>query len=152
MELKPGDVAPAFTLPDTDGKMVSSTDFPGKPFVVYFYPKDDTPGCTTEACQFTDNISQFEFLGVPVLGISQDDAASHRAFADKYRLRVRLLSDPDRKVHEVYGAWGERPGRGVGVIRSTFLVGADGKIDRAWYFVKPDGHALEVLRALKPAA
>src|SRR5438094_828012 len=88
--------------------MVSSTDFPGKPFVVYFYPKDDTPGCTTEACQFTDNISQFEFLGVPVLGISQDDAASHRAFADKYRLRVRLLSDPDRKVHEAYGAWGER--------------------------------------------
>jgi len=70
VELKPGDVAPAFTLPDTDGTMVSSTDFPGKPFVVYFYPKDDTPGCTTEACQFTDNISQFEFLGVPVLGIS----------------------------------------------------------------------------------
>jgi len=152
VELKPGDVAPAFTLPDTDGTMVSSTDFPGKPFVVYFYPKDDTPGCTTEACQFTDNISQFEFLGVPVLGISQDDAASHRAFADKYRLRVRLLSDPDRKVHEAYGAWGERPGRGVGVIRSTFLVGTDGKIHRAWYFVKPDGHALEVLSALKPAA
>ena len=152
MELTPGDVAPAFTLPDTDGKMVSSKDLRGKPYVVYFYPKDDTPGCTTEACQFTDNISQFEFLGVPVLGISQDDAASHRAFADKYRLRVRLLSDPDRKVHEAYGAWGERPGRGVGVIRSTFLVGADGKIDRAWSFVKPDGHALEVLRALKPAA
>src|SRR5438445_10957082 len=103
--------------------MVSSTDFPGKPFVVYFYPKDDTPGCTTEACQFTDNISQFEFLGVPVLGISQDDAASHRAFADKYRLRVRLLRDPARKVHEAYGAGGRPPGAGVGVLRSPLRAG-----------------------------
>jgi peroxiredoxin Q/BCP len=152
VNLEAGDIAPAFALPDTDGKLVSTKDLRGKPYVVYFYPKDDTPGCTTEACQFTDNISQFEFLGVPVLGISQDDAASHRAFSDKYRLRVRLLSDPDRKVHDAYGAWGERPGRGVGVIRSTFLVGEDGRIARAWYFVKPDGHALEVLSALKPAA
>ncbi len=152
MELKPGDEAPAFSLQDTDAKPVSTTDLRGKRYVVYFYPKDDTPGCTTEACQFTDNISQFEFLGIPVLGISQDDAASHRAFRDKYKIRVRLLSDADRKVHLAYGAWGERPGRGEGVIRSTFLVGADGRIERAWYFVKPDGHPLEVLAALRPAA
>jgi peroxiredoxin Q/BCP len=152
VELKTGDVAPAFSLPDTEGTTVRSQDLRGKPYVVYFYPKDDTPGCTTEACQFTDNISQFEFLGVPVLGISRDDATSHRAFTDKYRLRVRLLSDPDRKVHDAYGAWGERPGRDVGVIRSTFLVDTHGHIAHAWYFVKPDGHALEVLKALKPAA
>jgi len=116
---------------------------------VYFYPKDDTPGCTTEACQFTDNFPQFEMLGVPVLGVSRDDAAAHQAFRKKYGLRVRLLSDADRKAHDAYGAWGERPGRGEGVIRSTFLIGSDGRVEKAWYSVKPDGHALEVLSALR---
>src|SRR5207237_779148 len=101
-----------------------------------------------QACQFTDNFPAFENLGVPVLGISADDAKSHQAFRKKYNLRVRLLSDPDRSVHNAYGAWGERPGRGEGVIRSTFLVGTDGRVEKAWYFVKPDGHALEVLSAL----
>ncbi len=148
MELTPGAVAPAFVLPDEQGRVVSTEDFRGSRYVVYFYPKDDTPGCTTEACQFTDNFPAFEMLGVPVLGISQDDAASHQAFRSKYGLRVRLLSDIDRKTHEAYGAWGERPGRGEGVIRSTFLIGRDGRVERAWYFVKPDGHALEVLSAL----
>jgi peroxiredoxin Q/BCP len=148
MELKPGDQTPAFSLPDEEGKVVSSTDLKGSRYVVYFYPKDDTPGCTTEACQFTDNFSQFEMLGVPVFGISRDDAAAHQAFRKKYGLRVRLLSDPDRKTHDAYGAWGERPGRGEGVIRSTFLIGSDGRVEKAWYFVKPDGHALEVLSAL----
>jgi peroxiredoxin Q/BCP len=149
MELKTGDAAPAFTLKDDDGKTVSTKDFKGSRYVVYFYPKDDTPGCTTEACQFTDSFPQFEMLGVPVLGISRDDAKSHQAFRKKYGLRVRLLSDPDREVHEAYGAWGERPGRGEGVIRSTFLIGDDGRVERSWYFVKPDGHALEVLSALR---
>ena len=144
MELKPGDQAPDFSLPDEEGKVVSNKDLKGKPYVVYFYPKDDT-----EACQFTDNFPQFEMLGVPVLGISRDDAAAHQAFRKKYGLRVRLLSDADRKTHDAYGAWGERPGRGEGVIRSTFLIGSDGRVEKSWYFVKPDGHALEVLSALR---
>jgi peroxiredoxin Q/BCP len=149
MELKQGDQAPSFTLKDDEGKSVSTSDLRSSRYVVYFYPKDDTPGCTTEACQFTDNFPQFEMLGVPVLGISRDDAKSHQAFRSKYKLRVQLLSDPDRKVHDAYGAWGDRPGRGEGVIRSTFLVGKDGRVERAWYSVKPDGHALEVLSALR---
>jgi peroxiredoxin len=149
MELRPGDQAPAFALPDEEGKVVSTKDLEGSRYVVYFYPKDDTPGCTTEACQFTDNFPQFEMLGVPVLGVSQDEARAHQAFRRKYGLRVRLLSDPDRKAHQAYGAWGERPGRGEGVIRSTFLIGADGQVEKSWYFVKPDGHALEVLSALR---
>ena len=149
MELQTGDRAPEFTLPDENGKSVSSASLRGKTHVVYFYPKDDTPGCTTEACGFNDNLSQFRGLGVPVLGISQDDAASHQAFQKKYGLQFDLLTDADRSVHMAYGAWGERPGRGEGVIRSTFLVGADGKVMRAWYGVKPDGHALEVLKALQ---
>ena len=148
MELKPGYPAPAFSLVDEDGKLVSNKDLKGSRYVVYFYPKDDTPGCTTEACQFTDNFPQFEMLGVPVLGVSRDDATAHQAFRKKYGLRVRLLSDPDRKAHDAYGAWGERAGRGEGVIRSTFLIGSDGRVERSWYSVKPDGHALEVLSAL----
>ena len=149
VELKPGDQAPAFSLPDEDGKVVATNDLKGSRYVVYFYPKDDTPGCTTEACQFTDNFPQFEMLGVPVLGVSQDDAEAHQAFRKKYGLRVRLLTDSDRKAHHAYGAWGERPGRGEGVIRSTFLIGPDGRVEKSWYFVKPDGHALEVLSALR---
>ena len=149
MQLNPGDAAPGFALQDEDGKPVSSKDLRGSRYVLYFYPKDDTPGCTTEACQFTDNFRQFEMLGVPVLGVSQDDAAAHQAFRKKYGLRVRLLTDADRSAHQAYGAWGDRPGRGEGVIRSTFLVGSDGKVEKSWYFVKPDGHALEVLSALQ---
>ena len=149
MELQTGDHAPDFTLPDENGTSVSSASLRGKTYVVYFYPKDDTPGCTTEACGFNDNLAQFRGLGVPVLGISRDDAASHQAFQKKYGLQLDLLTDADHSVHQAYGAWGDRPGRGEGVIRSTFLVGADGKIKRAWYGVKPDGHALEVLKELQ---
>ena len=148
MELRPGDTAPAFALPDDEGKTVRSEDLKGKTYFLYFYPKDDTPGCTTEACQLNDNLAQFQTLGVPVIGVSQDDGASHQAFRGKYGLRFTLVSDADRAVHEAYGAWGERPGRGVGVIRSSFLIGPDGRVRNAWYFVKPDGHALEVLSAL----
>jgi peroxiredoxin Q/BCP len=148
MELKPGDQAPSFAMPDENGKVVSSDSLKGKTYFLYFYPKDDTPGCTVEACQLNDNLAQFKTLGVPVLGVSRDDAASHQAFQKKYGLNFDLLTDADRKVHDAYGAWGDRPGRGEGVIRSSFLVGPDGKIKRSWYFVKPDGHALEVLTAL----
>lgn len=149
MELHTGDRAPEFALPDENGKTVSNDSLRGKTHVVYFYPRDDTPGCTTEACGFNDNLTQFRGLGVPVIGISQDDAASHQAFQRKYGLQFGLLTDADRSVHRAYGAWGERPGRGEGVIRSTFLVGEDGTIKRAWYGVKPEGHAIEVLKELQ---
>ena len=150
MELKPGDHAPAFSLPDGNGKTVSSDSLRGKTFFLYFYPKDDTPGCTIEARQLNENLAQFRGLGVPVLGVSQDDASSHQAFQKKCGLEFDLLTDADRAVHGAYGAWGERPGRGEGVIRSSFLVGPDGRVRSAWYFVKPDGHALEVLKELLP--
>jgi thioredoxin-dependent peroxiredoxin len=149
VELKTGDKAPAFSLPDENGKTVSNESLKGKTYFLYFYPKDDTPGCTTEACQLNDNLTQFRTLGVPVLGVSQDDASSHQAFQKKYGLSFDLLSDADRSAHQAYGAWGERPGRGEGVIRSSFLVGPDGTVKKAWYFVKPDGHALEVLQAIQ---
>jgi len=147
-KLEAGAKAPAFSLTDTDGNRVSLKDFVGHKVVVYFYPRDDTPGCTKEACQFNDALSQFEGLGVPVIGISADTQASHVKFRAKYGLRFVLLSDPDRKVMEAYGAWGEKVLYGkktVGVIRSTFLIDEKGKIARAWYSVKADGHAAKVL-------
>jgi peroxiredoxin Q/BCP len=148
MQLTPGDPAPAFSLPDESGNTVSSESLRGQTYFLYFYPKDDTPGCTVEACQLNDNLAQFRGLGVPVLGVSRDDASSHQAFQQKFGLKFDLLTDADRSVHDAYGAWGERPGRGEGVIRSSFIVGPDGRVKNAWYFVKPDGHALEVLKAL----
>jgi peroxiredoxin Q/BCP len=150
-KLEPGDPAPAFSLADDAGQTVSTESLHGKRYVLYFYPKDDTPGCTTEACQFNENLSTFDRAKVPVIGVSRDDAASHQAFRTKYGLRFPLVSDPDQKAHEAYGAWGERPGRGVGVIRSTFVVGPDGRIERAWYGVSADGHAGEVLKAVGAA-
>jgi thioredoxin-dependent peroxiredoxin len=143
-----GDKAPAFTLPDQNGKPVSLKDFKGSPLVVYFYPRDDTPGCTKEACQFNDNLQAFKKAKVAVVGISADPPATHRAFRSKYGLRFPLLTDEGHKVGTAYGAWGEKTLYGkksVGVIRSTFLIGANGKIDRAWYHVKADGHAAKVL-------
>lgn len=148
MPLNPGDPAPSFSLPDDQGKTVASSGLRGKRYVLYFYPKDDTPGCTAEACQFNDNLSQFERLKVPVIGVSRDDAASHRAFKEKYGLGFPLLTDADRQTHEAYGAWGERLGRGPGVIRSTFVIDEQGRVKRAWYGVRPDGHAQEVLAEL----
>ena len=147
-KLEPGAKAPAFTLTDGDGKKVSLSSFAGHKVVVYFYPRDDTPGCTKEACQFNDALSQFEGLGIPVIGISPDKAASHVRFRDKYELQFPLLSDPDHTVMEKYGAWGEKTMYGkptTGVIRSTFLIDEKGKIARAWYGVKADGHAAKVL-------
>jgi peroxiredoxin Q/BCP len=146
--LEPGDKAPAFTLADQDGNKVSLRDYAGAPVVVYFYPADDTPGCTKEACQFNDNLRAFSRAGAAVLGISPDGAEKHSAFRKKYGLRFPLLTDAGHAVMERYGAWGEKTLYGkksVGVIRSTFLVGPDGKVQRAWYHVKADGHAEKVL-------
>lgn len=150
--LAAGDRAPDFTLPDQDGNPVSLADFAGSPVVVYFYPKDDTPGCTKEACQFNDNLRSFSASGATVVGISADPAAKHQAFRDKYGLRFPLLTDADHQVGTAYGAWGEKTLYGkktIGVIRSTFLVGPDGTISRAWYRVKADGHAAKVLAELE---
>ena len=147
-KLSAGDKAPAFTLKDQDGNSVALKDFAGDTVVVYFYPADDTPGCTKEACQFNDNLRAFSRAGVAVVGISPDDAPAHVAFRKKYGLRFPLLTDTGHKVMERYGAWGEKTLYGkksVGVIRSTFLVGPDGKVRRAWYHVKADGHAEKVL-------
>jgi peroxiredoxin Q/BCP len=149
VQLKPGDKAPTFSMPDENGKTVTNESLKGQTYFLYFYPADDTPGCTTEACQLNDNLTQFRALGVPVLGVSRDDASSHRAFQKKYGLNFDLLTDADRTAHNAYGAWGDRPGRGEGVIRSSFLIGPDGNVKNAWYFVKPDGHALEVLQAIQ---
>jgi thioredoxin-dependent peroxiredoxin len=150
-KLDAGDKAPAFTLPDQDGAKVSLKDFAGSQVVVYFYPRDDTPGCTKEACQFNDNLRAFAKAKVTVLGISADSADKHQKFREKYGLKFPLLTDADHKVGEAYGAWGEKTLYGkksIGVIRSTFLIGPDGKVARAWYHVKADGHADKVLAEL----
>jgi len=151
-KLSPGDIAPDFTLPDQDGKQVSLGEFKGHQALVYFYPRDDTPGCTTEACQFNDNLSRFQAANVPVIGISADSAASHVKFRNKYGLKFPLLSDKGHEVAAKYGAYGEKMMYGkpvTGVIRSTFLVDEQGKIEKAWYSVKANGHAEQVLDALK---
>ncbi len=148
--LETGDKAPRFTLPDQDGKSVSLDDFSGAPVVVYFYPADDTPGCTKEACQFNDNLAAFADAGVAVVGISPDGATRHTRFREKYGLRFPLLSDPGHEVMERYGAWGEKTMYGkktVGTIRSTFLLDGAGAVVRAWYNVRADGHAAKVLEA-----
>ena len=130
-----GDKAPDFNLPDEKGKMVSLSDYAGKWLVVYFYPKDDTPGCTKEACDFTDNKNEFAGLNAEVVGISRDDADDHQKFIVKYNLNLTLLSDPDHSVHEAYSAWGTKINYGkeiVGVIRSTYIISPDGEIAALW--------------------
>ncbi len=153
MAIEEGKAAPQFTLRDSDGNKVALKDFRGRDVVVYFYPKDDTPGCTKEACGFRDLWGDIEQRGAVVLGISPDDAASHRQFADKYDLPFTLLSDPDKKVMTKYGAWGEKMMYGkktTGVIRSTVWIGPDGKVVRHWRKVpKAADHPAKVLEALK---
>lgn len=130
-----GDKAPDFSLPDENGKMVSLNDYAGKWLVVYFYPKDDTPGCTKEACDFTDNVNDFSNLNAEVVGISRDNAEKHQKFILKYDLNLTLLSDPDKSVHKAYGAWGMKKNYGKeieGVIRSTFIVSPKGEIAALW--------------------
>jgi peroxiredoxin Q/BCP len=146
-----GKKAPAFTLPSAEGTKVRLSDFAGKPVVVYFYPKDDTPGCTTQACGIRDQWSDFQEAGAVVLGISPDDAASHDAFRGKYDLPHTLLSDPSHKVMEKYGAWGEKVLYGktvIGTTRSTVLVGPDGLVVKHWKAVQTKTHAERVLKAM----
>ncbi len=152
-QLEAGTKAPEFTLPNQDGNPVSLEDFKGQRVILYFYPADDTPGCTREACQFNDNLAHFQAAGVPVIGISRDDAQSHQRFRNKYGLQFPLLTDADHQVMDAYGAWGEKTRYGqtsIGVLRSTFLVDDQGHIERAWHNVKADGHATQVLEALGP--
>ena len=146
--LKPGDQAPDFTLSTGDGETVRLGDLRGKPVVIYFYPRDDTPGCTTEACSFRDAQPDYNRAGAVVYGISGDDGRSHRKFTDKYGLSFPLLSDPDHEVAKLYDSWGQKKFMGreyMGIMRNTFLVDRDGGIARVWEKVKPAGHAEEVL-------
>jgi thioredoxin-dependent peroxiredoxin len=143
-KLEVGKKAPAFSLPDENGEKVSLADFAGQWLVLYFYPKDDTPGCTTEACDFTAGLKGFEKLKATVLGCSRDSAEAHRKFIVKYKLKIRLLSDPDHTVMEKYGAWGEKNNYGkktMGVIRSTVLIDPQGRVAHLWPSVKAAGHA-----------
>lgn len=150
-----GDVAPDFALPDDHGAVHRLSDRRGKWTVVYFYPADDTPGCTTEACQFRDLHTEIGELDAEIWGISPDGSGSHAAFRAKFGLPFTLLSDEDHAVAAQYGAWGEKRNYGrtyMGIIRSSWLVGPDGKVAAAWPKVKADGHASQVLEALKAAA
>jgi len=152
--LSVGDMAPDFTLEDQDGRQHSLSGLRGSWVVVYFYPKDDTPGCTTEACQFRDALPRFEGVGAKVLGVSSDDRASHAAFAAKHDLNFPLLVDPDHETLSAYGAWRDK-GKGgevrMGVARSSYLIDPQGRIARTWDGVKPDGHAEQVRAAIEEA-
>ena len=150
--IEPGQRAPAFTLTADDGAKVRLSDLKGQPVVVYFYPRDDTPGCTREACAFRDQKVALKKLGAAVLGISADSIESHGKFRDKYGLNFPLLADTDHKVAEKYGAWREKNMYGkksLGIQRSTFLIDADGKVAKVWKAVKVDGHDEQVLEALR---
>ena len=150
--LTPGELAPDFELPDQDGKMVRLSEFRGRRVVVYFYPKDNTSGCTREACAFGAAHPHFESLGIPVLGISKDSQASHRRFADKHSLPFTLLSDPELTAIQAFGVWQEKKLYGkvsMGVVRSTFLIGSDGKVEQVWPKAKPDTNAQEILDYLQ---
>ncbi|WP_275899116.1 thioredoxin-dependent thiol peroxidase [Pyxidicoccus caerfyrddinensis] len=146
-----GDQAPGFQLQDQDGKSVTLSQHAGKNVVLYFYPKDDTPGCTTEACNFRDEHSALGAAGAVVLGVSADSVDRHRKFASKYSLPFPLLADPEHKALEAYGVWGEKSLYGrkfQGITRTTFLIGPDGRVKQVWPKVKVSGHVDEVLAAL----
>ena len=147
-----GTLAPDFALPDQEGRTHRLSDYRGRWVVLYFYPKDDTPGCTKEACGFRDQMGSLKALDAVVLGVSADDVESHKRFAEKYGLNFPLLADPERKVLGAYAAWGQQnlSGKEVeGVLRQTFLIDPEGRIARVWRKVSPEGHALEVAEALK---
>ena len=151
-KLKEGDTAPPFKASTNGGGEVSLSEFRGKHVVLYFYPKDDTPGCTKEACAFRDHFAEFKKKGAVVLGVSVDPAKSHDKFVKKYKLPFTLLSDVDRRIVEAYGVWGEKQFMGrkyMGTNRVTFLIGPDGRIKKIWPKVKPEEHAEEVLAALE---
>ncbi|WP_423724799.1 peroxiredoxin [Aurantimonas marianensis] len=155
MALAAGDPCPEFRLPDERGEIVSRDDLKGTSFVLYFYPKDDTSGCTAEALDFSRLKGEFDSLGVPVLGVSPDTAKKHGKFKDKHDLTVRLLSDEEKSLLGAFGVWVEKSMYGrryMGVERTTALVGSDGKIVRLWPKVKVPGHAEEVLEAARQFA
>jgi thioredoxin-dependent peroxiredoxin len=146
--IDPGKKAPAFSLKDQHGKTHRLADYAGRPVVLYFYPKDDTPGCTKEACAFRDNLPKFKTSKAAVLGVSILDEASKARFATKYELTFPLLADPDHAVAEKYGVWQKKSlyGRSfMGLVRTTYLIGEDGKVTKRWDNVKVDGHAEDVL-------
>lgn len=149
--LEVGAKAPKFTAKDQDGAKVKLDDFKGKKVVIYFYPKDDTPGCTKEACAFRDNFPKFKKLGVEVLGVSTDGEKAHQKFIAKYELPFRLLADDDKKIVEAFGVWGEKSLYGrkyMGTNRVTYLIDEAGKIAAVWPKVKPETHADEILALL----
>lgn len=151
LNLKEGDPAPAFTALTQDGARVSLADYRGKHVILYFYPKDDTPGCTKEACGFRDQFDAFRKKGAVVLGVSTDPVKSHAKFVGKFKLPFTLLADEDKQIVNAYGVWGEKTFMGrkyQGTHRVTFLVGPDGKIRRIWPAVKPEQHPAEVLAEL----
>lgn len=149
--LKLGDLAPDFTAPVSGGGDLTVSSLRGQPVVLYFYPRDDTPGCTKEACGFRDQHAAIAKRGAIVLGVSPDSARSHDRFIAKFKLPFRLVSDPDHSIANVYGVWGEKKFMGrkfLGVHRVTFLIGANGRIAQIWDTVKPAEHAAEVLEAI----
>lgn len=149
--LQPGDVAPAFTLPDADGTDVSLADHKGRKVIVYFYPAALTPGCTKQACDFTDNLELLAGAGYDVIGVSPDAPEKLAKFRDKENLRITLLADPEKTVTEVYGAYGEKKNYGktyMGVIRSTIVVDEEGKVERALYNVRATGHVAKIIKDL----
>jgi len=150
-ELTVGGKAPAFSAPDQSGRIVSSSDLKGKTVILYFYPKDDTPGCTVEACSFRDEHSAFKKKGAVVIGVSPDSAKKHTKFIEKYSLPFPLLADEDHAICEAYGVWVEKSMYGkkyMGVERSTFVIGPDGKLTAIYRKVKPAEHTAEVLAGL----
>ncbi len=154
--LKEGEKIPNFRLKGIDEKgeerEFSPEDFKGKKLILYFYPKDDTPGCTTEACDFRDNLNSILAMGIQVVGVSPDSIASHKKFKEKYNLNFPLLSDPDKKVAEAFGAYGEKKMYGKvtkGIIRSTFLIDEEGRLEKAWLNVKAKGHVEKILKELE---
>jgi thioredoxin-dependent peroxiredoxin len=152
MVLTAGQQAPEFTLTDSKGGVHRLSDYRGETIVLYFYPKDDTPGCTKEACSFRDSYQDFCEAGVEVIGISPDSEKSHSKFIDKYELPFTLLSDPDHQVCEAFGVWGIKKSFGreyEGVYRTTFVIGSEGKIKRVFENVKPSDHSQEVLEEVK---
>ena len=150
IKLKIGDPAPDFSLPSSTNKSITLHEFRGKKIVLYFYPKDDTPGCTIEACDFRNSHDSLETSGIQILGISADGIESHKKFSDKFSLNFPLISDADKSTINAYGAWSEKQVLGkteLGIKRMTFLIDEEGKILKIWETVNPDGHAEEILKA-----
>ena len=148
--IKEGAKVPEFELSDADGNIVKSSDYTGTRHVIYFYPKDFTPGCTTEADEFVQHYAEFKKAGISIIGISPDDVASHKKFCDKMNIEFPLLADTDKSVSNAFGVWGEKKFMGreyMGVIRSTFLVNENGEVFKVFSKVKPAGHARQVLES-----